>query len=179
MKRLEIVVAAARNGVIGARGRTPWRLPTDLSRFRELTWGKPLLMGRRTYESIGRPLPGREIVALSRDPTFRPAGVRIAHAPEEALEIAQSLAESMGAEAIAVAGGERVYAAFLDLTEIVHLTEVALTVEGDAAFPRLDARHWRETARSTPARAAEDEAEFAFVTFERLRTQRAVAGEGT
>ncbi|ATQ69963.1 MULTISPECIES: dihydrofolate reductase [Methylosinus] len=177
---LTFVVAAARNGVIGARGRTPWRLPTDLKRFRELTWGKPLLMGRRTFDSIGRLLPGRETLVLSRDPSFHPAGAHVARTPQEALRHAESLALAMGAQEAAVAGGAEIFAAFLPLADVIHLTEVALTVEGDAIFPALDPREWRETERLTPPRAAEDEADCAFVRLERTsgrEAQTAVAGE--
>jgi dihydrofolate reductase len=177
--KLVFVVAAARNGVIGADCRTPWRLPTDLRRFRELTWGKPLLMGRRTYESIGGPLPGRETIALSRDPGFRPEGAHVARSLEEALARGEALAEATGTGEIMVAGGGQIFDALLDRADIVQLTEVALTVAGDAVFPRLDPRDWREALRWAPPRAAEDEADFAFVTFERRRDQRAVAGDGT
>lgn len=174
---LTVVVAAARNGVIGAEGRTPWRLPTDLRRFRELTWGKPILMGRRTFESIGRLLPGRETIVLSRDPAFGAAGAHVARRPGEALALAEALAATMGAQEAAVVGGAEIYAAFLERVDIIHLTEVALTVAGDAVFPRLEARDWRETHRETPPRGAEDETDFAFVRLERV--QRAVAAEGT
>ncbi|MBY6241461.1 dihydrofolate reductase [Methylosinus sp. Sm6] len=177
---LTFVVAAARNGVIGAKGRTPWRLPSDLKRFRELTLGKPVLMGRRTFDSIGRILPGRETVALSRDPSFRPAGVHLARTEEEALGCAESLAAAMGVDEAAIIGGAEIFAAFLPLADVIHLTEVALTVDGDAVFPALDPRDWRETERIAPTRAAGDEADFAFVRLERTRggkAQRAVAGE--
>lgn len=167
--RLVFVVAVARNGVIGADNGTPWRLPSDLARFRELTWGKPLIMGRRTFESIGRPLPGRETIALSRDPAFAAPGAHVARSPEEALGRAETLAVSMAATEIIVAGGAQIYDAFLSQADIVHLTEVALTVAGDAAFPRLAAGDWRETARTTPPRSATDEADFSWVTLERMR----------
>jgi dihydrofolate reductase len=137
-------------------------------------------MGRRTFESIGRILPGRETVALSRDPSFRPAGAHVARSPEEALRLVEALARAMGADEAAVAGGAEIYAALLPQADVIHLTEVALTVAGDALFPALDPRDWRETHRFAPPRAAEDEADFAFVRLERSRAgdpQRAVAGE--
>jgi dihydrofolate reductase len=162
-----IVAAVARNGVIGAQARTPWRLKSDLRRFRDLTWGAPLLMGRRTFESIGRPLPGRETVVLSRDAEFRAGGAHLAQSPEEALDIAARLAESMGAPRIVVAGGGQIYRAFLPRTDAIELTEVALTVAGDALFPPLDPADWRETWRETPQRTAEDEADFRYLRLER------------
>lgn len=167
--RLIFVVAAAKNGVIGAGNATPWRLPSDLRRFRELTWGKPLIMGRRTFDSIGRPLPGRETVALSRDPTFAAPGAHVARSLEGALDLAERLAASMAASEIVVAGGAQLFDAFIEQADIIHLTEVALTVEGDAVFPRLAPADWRETARETPTRSRDDEADFSFVTLERVR----------
>jgi dihydrofolate reductase len=165
--KLVFVAAVARNGVIGAKERTPWRLKSDLARFRELTWGKPLLMGRRTFESIGRPLPGRETVALSRDPQFRPEGAHHARSLEEALSLASRLAESMRSPEIVIAGGAQIYSAFLPQADVIHLTEVALTIAGDALFPALDAAQWRETASETPPRTAEDEADFRYLRLER------------
>lgn len=167
--KLVFVVAVAQNGVIGAGNLTPWRLPSDLRRFRELTWGKPLVMGRRTFETIGRPLPGRETIALSRDPAFGAPGAHVARNPEEALGLAETLAASMVAREIVVAGGAQIYDAFLERVDLIHLTEVALTVEGDAIFPRLALGDWRETARETPARSVGDEADFSWVTLERVR----------
>ncbi|WP_201281668.1 dihydrofolate reductase [Methylosinus sp. Ce-a6] len=165
--KLVFVAAVARNGVIGAQERTPWRLKSDLRRFRELTWGKPLLMGRRTFESIGRPLPGRKTVVLSRDAEFRAQGEHLARSPEEALDAAARLAESMGASEIIVAGGAQIYSAFLARADVIHLTEVALNVAGDARFPALDPGEWRETWRETPRRTDEDEADFHYLRLER------------
>ncbi len=167
--KLVFVVAVAQNGVIGAHNGIPWRLPSDLKRFRELTWGKPLIMGRRTFESIGRPLPGRETIALSRDPAFGAPGAHVARSPEEALRLALTLADSMAAREIIVAGGAQIYDAYLPRADIIHLTEVALTVAGDAVFPRPAAGDWREAARRTPQRSEKDEADFSWVTLERLR----------
>jgi dihydrofolate reductase len=167
--KLVLVVAAATNGVIGAGNATPWRLPSDLKRFRELTWGKPLIMGRRTFESIGRALPGRETVVLSRDPAFRAPGAHSARNIEEARALSERLAETMAVEEIVVAGGAQVYEAFLPQADLVHLTEVETTVAGDAMFPRLSPREWREVARRRPPRATGDEADFSWVLLERAR----------
>lgn len=170
-QRLVFVAAAARNGVIGRDARTPWRLPSDLRRFRALTWGKPLLMGRRTFESIGAALPGRETIALSRDPDFRAPGAHVARGVEEALGLAARLAEAMEASEIVVAGGAQIYAALLPRAEAIELTEVELTVVGDALFPALDPREWREVSREAWPRAAGDEADFVHVRLERVRLE--------
>lgn len=167
--KLVFVVAVAQNRVIGADNGLPWRLSSDLKRFRALTWGKPLIMGRRTWDSIGRPLPGRETVAVSRDPEFRPADVHVARDPQEALFKAAQRAEAMGADEIIVAGGAQIYEAFLDEADLIHLTEVALVAAGDVIFPELDPSAWREIARETPARTEKDEADFSWITLERMR----------
>lgn len=167
--KLVAVVAMARNRVIGVDNGLPWRLSSDLKRFKARTLGKPLIMGRRTFESIGRLLPGRETVIVSRDPAFAPQGAHVARDPDEALAVASRLAEKAGVNEIIIAGGEQIYRAFLDRTDLIRLTEVAVTVEGDAIFPPLDPTEWREISRETPPRGDKDDADFAFVTLERRR----------
>jgi dihydrofolate reductase len=166
--RLVAVVARAKNNVIGADNGLPWRVSSDLKRFKALTLGKPIIMGRRTFDSIGRPLPGRETVVLTRDPAFRAEGAHVAASPGEALAAARRLAALVGAKEIVVAGGTEIFRAFLDRTDVIHLTEIALEPEGDAHFPALDPKAWREVARETPPRGERDEADFAFVTLERI-----------
>jgi dihydrofolate reductase len=167
--KLVAVVARAKNGVIGARNDLPWRLSSDLKRFKAITMGKPMIMGRRTWDSIGRPLPGREIVVLTRDAGFHAEGAHVATNPAEALATARRLASLVGAEEIIIAGGGDVFRVFLDRTEVIHLTEVALDIPGDAHFPALDLQEWEETARETPPRGAKDEADFVYVTLRRRR----------
>jgi dihydrofolate reductase len=164
---LVAVVAVARNGVIGANNGLPWRISSDLKRFKALTMGKPLILGRRTFESLQRPLPGREIIVVTRDPRFSPAGVRIAHSPSEAVAIARPLARALAVEEIMIGGGAEIFRALMDETQRIELTEIALEPEGDAFFPSLDMTQWRETRRATPPRAERDEADFAFVTLAR------------
>ncbi len=151
----EIVLVAARaaNGVIGHRGRIPWHLPADLRHFKALTWGHPVVMGRRTFESLPRPLPGRLNIVLSRrDALDLPAGVRQAHDPDEALMLA---AREMPGKAVMVIGGEAIYRTFLPRTTRLELTEVALTPEGDAVFPDFDEAAFEEVWREQhPAEAA-------------------------
>ncbi len=134
-----LIAAVARNGVIGVAGRLPWRLPADLRRFKALTWGKPVVMGRRTFDSIGRALPGRHNIVLSRNPAWHaPAEVSVAHDVEEALAIAGEVPETM------VIGGGEIYRLFLPLADRLELTEVDLSPPGDARFPDIDPAEWRE-----------------------------------
>jgi dihydrofolate reductase len=164
---LVAVVAVARNGVIGADNGLPWRVSSDLKHFKALTMGKPLILGRRTFQSLLRPLPGREIIVVTRDPRFASAGVRIAHSPAEALEAARAVAKALAIDEIMVGGGAEIFRALMDQTQRIELTEIALEPRGDAFFPSLDMAQWRETKRETPQRGERDEADFAFVTLAR------------
>ncbi len=166
---LVAVAAVARNGVIGAGDGLPWRIPSDLKRFKALTMGKPLILGRRTFQSLRRPLPGREIIVLTGNADFAPVGVKTAPTPAAALDLARQAAREMGAEEICIGGGAEVYRAFLDETARIELTEVALEPEGDTFFPALDLSQWRETRRENRHRSERDEADFAFVTLQRRR----------
>ena len=152
------VVAAARNRVIGQAGGLPWRMPGDLRRFRERTMGRPMLMGRKTFEGIGRTLPGRETIVMTRDDAWKaPEGVHKAQSLAAALKCMDERARAMGVDEAMVVGGADVYAALLPFATEIHLTEVDLTPEGDALFPTLDDRDWREHARQDfPAGAPDD-----------------------
>ncbi|MEG3176250.1 dihydrofolate reductase [Sphingomonas sp. RB3P16] len=150
-------LARAENGVIGVDGKLPWHLPADLKRFKARTTGKPMVMGRKTFESFPAPLPGRRHIVLTRDPNWRSDGAEIAHSVEDALTLA-------GAGDIAVIGGAEVFALLLDRAERIELTEVALAPEGDAIVPAFVG--WRETARE--ANDAEGgRPAYSFVTLER------------
>ena len=164
---ITIVVARAQNGVIGRDGKLPWHLPADLKRFKALTMGKPLILGRRTFESLRRPLPGREVIVVTRDPRFSPAGAKVAHSPLEALAVARRLAKTLAVDEIVVGGGAEIFRALMNETQRIELTEIALEPEGDAFFPSLDKARWREIKRETPPRGEKDEADFAFVTLAR------------
>ena len=164
---LVIVAAVALNGVIGGDNRLLWRLPGDLKRFKALTLGKPLVMGRKTFQAIGRPLPGRETIVVTRDPGFRADGVLVAHGLEAALALAEARAEAMGADAVAIAGGGELYAQTIPRADRLAVTEVALAPEGDARFPPIDPTVWREALREPGLRGPKDEAEYCFVDYER------------
>jgi dihydrofolate reductase len=165
---LVLVVAVGRNGVIGGEGQLPWRLPSDLKRFKAVTMGKPLLMGRKTYEAIGRPLPGRETIVLTRDPVFSAPGIHVAHTLEEGLRRADACAREMGAKEIIVAGGGELYRQTLPIAARLDVTEVDLAPAGDATFPAIQRGEWREIARTPFAKGESDDASFTAVVYERL-----------
>jgi dihydrofolate reductase len=164
---LVIVAAVARNGVIGGDNRLLWRLSSDLRRFKAVTLGKPMIMGRKTFQSIGKPLPGRETIVVTRDAGFSADGVHIAGSLEEGLALAEKRAQAMGAEEIIIAGGGDIYAQTMPLADKLIVTEVALAPAGDATFPPVDPAIWREKSRETPPRTERDEAPFTFLVYER------------
>ena len=159
MSTISLVVAAAENGVIGHRGALPWRLPEDLKRFKSLTMGKPVIMGRKTWDSLPKkPLPGRTNIVVTRNLDCRAEGALVAHSFADA--IAQA-----NADEIMVIGGEAIFAEALPLAQIVHLTEVAASPECDAFMPPIDRNAWREIAREGPYEA--DGLRYSFVTLKR------------
>ena len=142
MKR-SLVVAVARNGVIGRDNALPWRLPSDLAHFKRVTMGHPIVMGRRTYESIGKPLPGRKNIVVTHNPAFQAPGCTVVGSLDEAWR------EAAGAEEVCVIGGTTLFAETLPTADVIHLTEVDAEVEGDTFFPPFDRGEWneREVAR--------------------------------
>ena len=141
-KPVVLVAAVAANGVIGHRGTIPWRIPGEQARFKAVTLGHTLVMGRATYDSIGRPLPGRSTVVLTRDPDWRVDGVLVAASLAEALRLADDLPGD-----VMVAGGEQVYAAALPVADAQVLTRVHLAPDGDTHYPDFDPGEWEETGR--------------------------------
>jgi dihydrofolate reductase len=164
---LILVVAVAENGVIGHDNSLLWRLKTDLRRFRDLTWGKPIIMGRKTFESIGRALPGRETVVLTRSEGFKAEGAHVARSWDEAVAKADALGRTMGADAIAVVGGAEIYALALPFVRKLYLTRVHASPVGDTLFPSFASRSFRETARVVHPRGPDDEHSFVFIDLER------------
>ncbi|HEY6563829.1 MAG TPA: dihydrofolate reductase [Pirellulaceae bacterium] len=160
--RISLIVAVADNGVIGHQGRIPWRIRGDLRRFKELTWGHPLVMGRATFESLGRVLPGRRHVVLSRDPAFGPGGVLVARSWSEALEHVANVAE------VFVIGGADVYRLALPHAHRIYLTEVHATPAGDTLFPRELFQEWGDVVDESRSPASEaDEFATTFRVLER------------
>lgn len=133
--RIEIVVARADNGVIGKDGTLPWRLPADLRQFKVTTMGAPMIMGRKTFESLPGVLPGREHIVLTRDSGWQAEGARTVHSLDEALALAAG-------DRVSVIGGAEIYRMFLPLTERIHLTEVHISPDGDTYFPQLNGQEW-------------------------------------
>jgi len=161
-------VARARNGVIGVNGGLPWRLRTDLRRFRALTLGKPVIMGRKTWDSLPRrPLAGRTNVVLSRDGRFAPQGAVVCDDFSEAVQIAREQAAEDGAEEACVIGGEALFALALPRAGRIYLTEVEAEPAGDARFPAFDEAAWREIEREVCPAGPEDEHPFVFRVLER------------
>ncbi len=162
-----LLAAVAENGVIGRGNALPWRLKSDMAHFRALTMGKPVVVGRKTYLSIGKPLKGRTTIVVSRDRAFAAPGIVVAPNLESALATARGDALRRGADAIIVAGGADIYIQALPVAARLVITEVHARIEGDAYFPAIDPQIWREVARSAHQPAVEDDVSFAFVSYVR------------
>ena len=166
--KLTLFVAIAKNGVIGREGGLPWRLSSDLKRFKAATMGKPVLMGRKTWDSLPRkPLPGRPNLVLSRNPDFRAEGGWSFTALDALIEAGRAMAEASGADEVCVIGGAQLYQATLPLADRIVLTEVNLEPLGDAHLA-LDLSAWREVSREDVAAGPNDDADFAVRVFERV-----------
>ncbi len=163
---ISIIAALAKNRVIGKDKQLPWNLPADLKHFKDLTLGKPVIMGQRTLESIGKPLPGRTNIVLSLDENFAPAGCIIVHSIEEALKAAGDSEEVM------IAGGASVYGQFLPLAHKMYLTLIEADFEGDAYFPEFNWSDWRETDRIENQTDKENSYKYTFITLERKNDNR-------
>lgn len=160
---ISYVVAVSRNGVIGREGGLPWHISSDLKRFKEITMGKPVVMGRKTWESLPRkPLPGRRNIVITRQPGFVLEGAEVAAMPEEALRLCGDAPE------VAVIGGGEIYRLFWPLVDRLYLTEVDLDVEGDTHFPEVSASAWREVGREVHARGERDSASFTLRILDRM-----------
>ncbi|MGL4243664.1 MAG: dihydrofolate reductase [Beijerinckiaceae bacterium] len=167
MSSLALVAAVARNGVIGGDNRLLWRIKADLRHFRDLTLGKPVVMGRKTFLSIGRPLPGRDNIVVTRDGSFAADGIHVAHGLDAALKLAADFAAARGGREVMVAGGGEIYAQTIGMADRLHITEVELDPEGDARFPAIDRTVWRETQRKAHPRGPDDDAAYSFVDYTR------------
>ena len=161
---ISIIVAVAQDGVIGRNNKLIWRLPDDLKRFKALTTGHCVVMGRKTYESIGRPLPQRTNIVVSRNVAFVAEGCTVVQDLEGALACARATAD----EEVFVIGGGQIYQMTLALAQKMYVTEVKAAFEGDAFFPKIDLELWHETSRQAHATDDKHAVAFDFVTYERL-----------
>jgi len=159
--RITIIAALARNRVIGKDNRMPWHISGDLKRFKALTLGHPVVMGRKTFQSIGKPLPGRDNIVVTRSHAFAAPGCRVVHSLQEALDAARDAPE------IFVIGGAEIYAAALPLADRLQLTEVDAAVEGDAYFPDFDRSAWREISRDSHWTQDSEGLRYDFAAYER------------
>jgi len=162
-----IVAAVAENGVIGSGNEMPWKLRSDLQRFRALTWGKPVIMGRKTYLSIGKPLPGRTNIVVSRNQDFAARGIVVARTIEGAIEVARADALRRGSPDIMVIGGAEIYAALLPRADRLEITHVHSRPQGDAHFPDFDRGQWEEIRHETICAGPQDTASLSFSTYVR------------
>jgi dihydrofolate reductase len=162
-----LIVAVADNGVIGAGGAIPWRLKTDQQRFRTMTLGRPVVMGRKTFVSLRRPLPGRTNIVVTRDGDFRAAGAVVTTTLADARAVATGDALRRFVTEIAVIGGAEIYAQWMALADRLEITEVHARPEGDTCFAAIDATVWEEVARVGNPAGPDDSADFSFVTYRR------------
>lgn len=159
---LSLVVAMTRDGVIGRDNAMPWHLPDDLKHFKALTMGKPMLMGRKTFEAIGKPLPGRTTLVLTRDPAWQAPGVTVVHSLDDAFQVIGSVPE------LCVVGGAEIYKLTLPIAQRIHLTRIHASIPGDTVFPAIDMSQWRETARIEHPADQRHACAMTFATLERV-----------
>lgn len=164
---ISLIVAVAKNGVIGANGGLPWRLSSDLKTFRRLTLGKPIVMGRKTFASLGKPLDGRDNIVVSRDPHFAPDGVSVFSSVGEALVLARALARTNGSDEVMVIGGAEIYRATLPVANRVYWTAVDAEPQGDVVFPSLSPAEWAQVSSEPLDRGPRDDHAATLIVFDR------------
>jgi dihydrofolate reductase len=167
MIEIVLIVAVAENGVIGAGGTIPWRLKTDQQRLKAITLNKPVVMGRKTFESLRRPLPGRTNIVVTRDPNYRAAGAIVTTSFESAHAVALGDALRRSASEIAVIGGAEIYAQWMQAADRLDVTEVHARPEGDTRLAAIDAQQWEEVSRMRNPAGPDDSVDFSYVTYRR------------
>lgn len=170
--RLALIWAMSRNRTIGRNNALPWHLPEDLKYFKRVTMGKPIIMGRKTWESIGRPLPGRTNIVITRDESFSAPGIKVVHSLNDALSVAESVGVIDGADEVVVIGGAQIYALTLPNADRLYLTQVHAEVEGDAHFPMFDLTQWHELGREDYSASGPNPYDYSFVVLERPALER-------
>ncbi|MEX1032163.1 MAG: type 3 dihydrofolate reductase [Cellvibrionaceae bacterium] len=166
--RICLIAALSSNGVIGRDNQMPWHLPCDLKHFKRVTSGKPILMGRKTFESIGRPLPGRTNVVITHQNAWRAKGVEVVHGLAEGLALAESLPLNDSDEEVMVIGGAQIYREALSAAQRLYLTRVHARVEGDTYFPEIRDDEWREVSREEHKAEATNPYDHSFVVLDRI-----------
>ena len=166
--KLSLIVAVSRNGVIGLNNQLPWHLPEDLKYFKSVTMGKPIVMGRKTFESIGKPLPGRDNIVISRQHDYPAQGIKLVSSLSEAISLGERINLINGTEEVMIIGGAQIYAEALDLADRVYLTRVHRHVEGDAYFPILETAAWHEIAREDVAAKEPNPFDFSYQVLDRI-----------
>jgi dihydrofolate reductase len=171
--RLSLVAAVARNGVIGANQAMPWRLSTDLRRFKRLTWGKPVILGRKTFETIGKPLAGRANIVITRTSDMKREGVTFASSIDKAIVAAEAEATVSGADEAMVIGGGMVYAATIMMADRLYVTHVEAAPPGDTRFPAIDPAVWKSISSESVPASDKDSVATRFVIYERIGAKSA------
>jgi dihydrofolate reductase len=169
MRTVTLIVARTRNGVIGRNNTMPWHLPEDLRYFKRVTMNKPIIMGRNTWESLGKPLPERDNIVVTRNENFRAPGATVVNDLESALLLANSLAEARGVKEIMIIGGAQIYREVMPRVDRAYITEIDADIEGDTFFPALDSNEWSETARESHMPCEKNPYQYSFVILERTR----------
>jgi dihydrofolate reductase len=164
---IAMIAAIGQNSVIGNDGQIPWRLPTDFAHFKRTTLGKPLIMGRKTFVSIGRPLLDRTNIVVTRQPGYGFKGIVVCNSLDEALERAQSIAATDGVPEVMIGGGAEIYREAMPLADRLYITHVAAAPEGDARFPLIDPDQWEIVERHDIVRTDRDSADFTVLTYAR------------
>lgn len=168
MIKTSLIVAATENGVIGKDNDMPWKISSDLKYFKKVTMDKPIIMGRKTFDSIGRPLPGRVNIVITRDTGFARAGVITAHSVEMALDVAKGMAEVKKLKEVMVIGGAQIYKLCLPEADRLYLTRIHADIEGDAHFPKLDEKDWLEYSSERHQKSEKDSHDYSFIVLDKL-----------
>ncbi|EPJ47092.1 MAG: dihydrofolate reductase [Osedax symbiont Rs1] len=166
--KLAIIVAQSTNRVIGINNTLPWKLPKDLQYFKQVTTGKPIIMGRKTYQSIGRPLPNRSNIVITRDASYSPAGVQVVNSLDAAIEFAKAVCDKDGGSEVMVIGGAQIYQQALPMADTLYITEVNAVIEGDAFFPDIDYRLYAEQSRQDCVADQTNPYSYSFVTYKKV-----------
>jgi dihydrofolate reductase len=164
---IALIAAVAENGVIGNGPDIPWCLPSDFAHFKRTTLGKPLIMGRKTFESIGKPLPGRTNIIVTRQKGYQPDGVIVIDSLEAAISHAKTIAEADGVDEVMVAGGAEIYRQAMDMADKLYISHVALTPEGDAHFPSINLEIWRVAEEMPVTPSEKDSASYKIALYTR------------